>query len=98
VLVPKSVAWSDPGRLVGVGSRWAPGIPVVDPLDAAERDQGQYDVNRPIYAGDSAGMLVRADVWHSLQGMDPFDRNRGREKGFLPSARRFIGESYRCER
>ncbi len=71
VLVPKSVAWSDPGRLVGVGSRWAPGIPVVDPLDAAERDQGQYDVDRPIYAGDSAGMLVRADVWHSLQGMDP---------------------------
>ena len=71
VLVPKSVAWSDPGKLVGVGSRWAPGIPVVDPLDAAERDQGQYDVDRPIYAGDSAGMLVRADVWHSLQGMDP---------------------------
>ena len=71
VLVPKSVAWSDPGRLVGVGSRWAPGIPVVDPLDAAERDQGQYDVDRPIYAGDSAGMLVRADVWHRLHGMDP---------------------------
>ena len=71
VLVPKSVAWSDPGRLLGVGSRWAPGIPVVDPLDAAERDQGQYDVDRPIYAGDSAGMLVRADIWQSLHGMDP---------------------------
>jgi GT2 family glycosyltransferase len=71
VLVPKTVAWSDPGRLVGVGSRWAPGTPVVDPLEPNERDQGQYDEDRPIYAGDSAGMLVRADVWHALQGMDP---------------------------
>ncbi len=71
VLVPKTVAWSDPGRLVGVGSRWAPGSPVVDPLETTERDQGQYDVDRPVYAGDSAGMLVRADVWHALDGMDP---------------------------
>ena len=46
VLVPKTVAWPDPGRLVGVGNRWAPGTPVVDPLDPTERDQGQYDVDR----------------------------------------------------
>ena len=71
VLVPKTVAWSDPGRLVGVGSRWAPGSPVVDPLETTERDQGQYDVDRPVYAGDSAGMLIRTDVWHDLDGMDP---------------------------
>jgi GT2 family glycosyltransferase len=71
VLVPKTVAWSDPGRLVGVGSRWAPGTPVVDPLEPNEGDQGQYDVDRPVYAGDSAGMLVRADVWQALHGMDP---------------------------
>ena len=71
ILIPKTVAWSDSGRLVGVGNRWAPGTPVVDPLDAKERDQGQYDVDRPVYAGDSAGMLVRADLWHALGGMDP---------------------------
>ena len=71
ILVPKTVAWSDSGRLVGVGSRWAPGTPVVRPLDRYERDQGQFDVERPVYTGDSAGMLVRADVWHSLGGMDP---------------------------
>jgi GT2 family glycosyltransferase len=71
ILVPKTVAWSDSGRLVGVGNRWAPGSPVVDPLDAKERDQGQYDVDRPVYTGDSAGMLVRADLWHALDGMDP---------------------------
>ncbi len=71
VLVPKAVSWSDPTRLVGVGNRWSPGKPIVDPLDVAERDQGQYDIDRPVYAGDSAGMLVRADVWDSLDGMDP---------------------------
>ncbi len=71
ILIPKAVAWNDPGRLVAVGHRWAPGSPLVEPLDPGERDQGQYDVERPVYAGDSAGMLVRADVWESLGGLDP---------------------------
>ena len=71
VLVPKTVGWSDPARLVGIGYRWAPGTPVVDRLEPWERDQGQYDVDRPVYSGDSAGMLVRADTWHALSGMDP---------------------------
>lgn len=71
VLVPKTVSWSDPGRLVGVGNRWSPGKPIVEPLEASERDQGQYDLDRPVYAGDSAGMLVRADIWDSLGGIDP---------------------------
>lgn len=71
VLIPKAVAWSDPTRLVSVGNTWSPGKPIVHSLDAAELDQGQYDLDRPVYAGDSAGMLVRADVWESLGGMDP---------------------------
>jgi GT2 family glycosyltransferase len=70
VLVTKSVAWSDSGRLVGIGARWAPGVPVVERLEPRERDQGQYDVDRPVYAGNSAGMLVRVDTWHELAGMD----------------------------
>ncbi|HEX6886706.1 MAG TPA: glycosyltransferase, partial [Candidatus Nanopelagicales bacterium] len=71
VLVPKTVAWSDPGRLVGVGNRWAPGVPVVERLEPRERDQGQYDVDRAVHSGSSAGMLVRADAWARLGGMDP---------------------------
>jgi GT2 family glycosyltransferase len=71
VVVPKTVAWSDPNRLVGIGARWAPGTPVVDRLEPFERDQGQYDVDRPVYAGDSAGLLVRVDAWHALGGFDP---------------------------
>jgi GT2 family glycosyltransferase len=71
VLVPKSVAWSDPSRLVGIGNRWSPGTPLVERLEPRERDQGQYDVDRPVYSGNSAGMLVRADTWHALGGIDP---------------------------
>jgi GT2 family glycosyltransferase len=71
ILVPKTVAWSDGSRLVGIGNRWAPGTPVVEHLEPGERDQGQYDVERAVYAGDSAGMLVRADVWEALGGLDP---------------------------
>ena len=70
VLIPKTVGWSDPERLVGVGSLWAPGNPVVDRLEHSERDQGQYDVDREVYTGSSAGMLVRADVWHAQGGFD----------------------------
>ena len=70
VLVPKTVAWSDHHRLVGIGNRWAPGNPVVERLEPYERDQGQYDVDRPVYTGDSAGMLVRADAWDAQDGFD----------------------------
>jgi GT2 family glycosyltransferase len=70
VLIPKSVAWSDRTRLVGIGNMWAPGSPSVERLEPGERDQGQYDVDRPVYCGDTAGMLVRADSWHELAGLD----------------------------
>ncbi len=71
VLIPKTVAWSDRARLVGIGNMWAPGTPVVERLEPGERDQGQYDVDRPVYGGETAGMLVRADTWHALGGLDP---------------------------
>lgn len=70
IVAPKAVAWSDPAILVGIGHRWAPGTPVVERLEIRERDQGQFDFDRAVYAADSAGMLVRADVWHALGGMD----------------------------
>lgn len=71
VLIPKSVAWSDRARLVGIGNMWAPGTPVVERLEPREQDQGQHDVDRPVYCGETAGMLVRADTWHALEGLDP---------------------------
>lgn len=70
VLIPKSVDWTDPGLLVGVGHPWAPGKPVVEVVDAGEPDQGQYDFEVPAHSGDSACMLVRADTWAALDGFD----------------------------
>lgn len=70
VIVPKTVAWLDSGRLVGIGNRWSPGVPVVEHLEPGEVDQGQHDTDRAVYTGSSAGMLVRADTWDALGGMD----------------------------
>lgn len=70
VLVPKTVAWADHGRLVGIGNRWSPGTPTVESLEPRERDQGQHDVDRDVYSGSSAGLLIRADDWHRLGGFD----------------------------
>lgn len=67
---PKAVAWSDPEVLVSIGHLWAPGTPVVEKLEPRERDQGQYDVDRPVYALDTAGVLVRASTWQDLDGLD----------------------------
>ncbi len=69
VLVPKSVGWSDSSRLMGIGNRWAPGHPVVERLEPGERDQGQYDTERTVFSGDSAGMLVSMTAWQRLSGM-----------------------------
>lgn len=58
-------------RLIDVGlstSRWAERLTLID---ADELDQGQYDGRSDTFAVNSAGMLVRRDVWEQLQGFDP---------------------------
>lgn len=55
----------DVGLTTDLGGRRETGI------DRGEHDQGQYDDNRDVLAVDSAGMLVRRDVWDHLQGFDP---------------------------
>ncbi|BBE22086.1 hypothetical protein MN0502_09690 [Arthrobacter sp. MN05-02] len=67
----KQVAWDDRRELVDVGlsiSRWAERLTLID-LD--EHDQGQYDARSDVFAVNSAGMLVRRDVWDTLGGFDP---------------------------
>lgn len=87
-LVPKSVGWTDPTLLVGIGHMWAPGTPVVQRLEAQERDQGQYDFDRPVYAATSGGMLVQVDAWRMLGG---FDRYAGIWAGPADFCRRVWG-------
>jgi len=68
---PKLRGWHDRNHLLevgisiaGNGARWTG-------LERRERDQGQHDGAPEVLSVSSAGMLVRADVWHELGGFDP---------------------------
>lgn len=67
----KQLDWHSERRLIDVGlstSRWAERLTLID---ADELDQGQYDGRSDTFAVNSAGMLVRRDVWEDLRGFDP---------------------------
>ncbi|MFP5311499.1 MAG: glycosyltransferase family 2 protein, partial [Actinomycetes bacterium] len=67
----KQLDWHSPRKLIDVGlstSRWAERLTLID---ADEMDQGQYDGRTDTFAVNSAGMLVRRDVWEQLDGFDP---------------------------
>jgi GT2 family glycosyltransferase len=67
----KQLDWDATRRLVDVGlstSRWAERLTLIE---ADELDQGQYDGRSDTFAVNSAGMLVRRDVWEHLKGFDP---------------------------
>nr|WP_307360710.1 glycosyltransferase [Pseudarthrobacter niigatensis] len=67
----KQLDWHSPRKLMDVGlstSRWAERLTLID---ADEMDQGQYDGRTDTFAVNSAGMLVRRDVWEQLGGFDP---------------------------
>ncbi|WP_427173943.1 glycosyltransferase family 2 protein [Arthrobacter sp. 92] len=67
----KQLDWNSSRRLIDVGlstSRWAERLTLIE---ADELDQGQYDGRSDTFAVNSAGMLVRRDVWEELGGFDP---------------------------
>jgi GT2 family glycosyltransferase len=67
----KQLDWNATRRLMDVGlstSRWAERLTLID---ADELDQGQYNGRSDTFAVNSAGMLVRRDVWEELGGFDP---------------------------
>jgi GT2 family glycosyltransferase len=67
----KQLDWAANRRLIDVGlstSRWAERLTLIE---ADELDQGQYDGRSDTFAVNSAGMLVRRDVWEALGGFDP---------------------------
>lgn len=67
----KQLDWHADRRLVDVGlsiSRWAERLTL---MEADELDQGQYDGRTDTFAVNSAGMLIRRDVWDQLGGFDP---------------------------
>nr|WP_269204992.1 glycosyltransferase [Motilibacter aurantiacus] len=71
VLGPKLLDWRSPRRLLEVGVTIAGSGRLETGLDRAEVDQGQRDGLRDVLAVNTAGMLVRADAWHELGGLEP---------------------------
>ncbi|GAB3258015.1 hypothetical protein GCM10027562_20470 [Arthrobacter pigmenti] len=67
----KQLEWDEPRKLVDAGlstSGWAERLSLID---VDELDQGQYDGRSDMFAVNSAGMLVRRDVFETLGGFDP---------------------------
>ncbi|MFT4135098.1 glycosyltransferase [Microbacterium sp.] len=70
IAAPKLVRWNDPGRLVSLGvsvTRFGRTVRLGD----GELDQGQHDATPDVLGADVRGLLVRADAWRALDGLDP---------------------------
>ncbi len=70
VAAPKLVDWDDIGRIRSLGvtmTRFGRAVERVE----GERDQGQHDSDEDVLGADVRGLLVRADAWRDLDGLDP---------------------------
>jgi len=79
VVGPKLLDWDDPRLLQSVGfgmDRCGEPVSVVEP---GEMDQQQHDVRRDVFMVPSACMLVRADLFRSLEGFDHHLRLHGED-------------------
>ncbi|MFV0374954.1 glycosyltransferase [Microbacterium sp.] len=70
IAAPKLVRWDDRSRIVSFGVTMTRGGRAAV-LAAGELDQGQHDGNEDVLGADVRGLLVRADVWRALAGLDP---------------------------
>jgi GT2 family glycosyltransferase len=68
---PKVLGWYDQRLLLEVGVTIARSGRRETLLERREEDQGQHDGTRDVLAVNTAGMLVRRDVWDELGGLDP---------------------------
>ncbi|MBU4466261.1 MAG: glycosyltransferase [Actinobacteria bacterium] len=70
IVAPKLVQWDDRAEIVSLGVSMTPFGRTVGLADG-ELDQGQHDGDSDVLSADVRGMLVRADAWRSLSGLDP---------------------------
>ncbi|MCR2785233.1 MULTISPECIES: glycosyltransferase [unclassified Microbacterium] len=66
---PKLVRWDDRGEIVSLGVSMTTLGRTVGLADG-ELDQGQHDAGQDVLAADVRGVLVRAEVWRHLRGLD----------------------------
>ncbi|PYG99308.1 glycosyl transferase [Arthrobacter stackebrandtii] len=83
----KQLDWDNHRRLVDVGlwaDKWFDRFTLVG-ID--EQDQGQYDDHADMFAVNTAGMLVRRDVFEKLGGFDPALPGTGDDLDFCARVR-----------
>jgi GT2 family glycosyltransferase len=69
-VAPKLVRWDDRPEIVSLGvsmTRFGRTVGLAD----GELDQGQHDALEDVMGADARGVLVRADAWRDLGGLDP---------------------------
>jgi GT2 family glycosyltransferase len=71
VLGPKVRDWADRQVILEAGVTIDTAGRRITGVEPREVDQGQHDGDRDDMAVSSAGMLIRRDVWDSLDGFDP---------------------------
>jgi len=71
VVGPKIREWPSLRRILEVGRTITGTGSLETGLEPGEPDAGQYDWPRDVLAVNTAGMLVRRDVWDELGGFDP---------------------------
>ena len=79
IVGPKLVEWEDARQLQSVGcgvDRCGEIVPAVEP---GEIDQQQHDGRRDVFMVPSACMLIRADLFRTLEGFDPHLRLHGED-------------------
>ncbi|MBN9154236.1 MAG: glycosyltransferase [Microbacterium sp.] len=70
IAAPKLVRWDDRTEIVSLGvsmTRFGATIGLAD----GQFDQGQHDTTDDVLGSDVRGILVRADAWRALEGLDP---------------------------
>jgi GT2 family glycosyltransferase len=70
IVSPKLVDWDHPDRLQAVGQSVDKTGVVADLVDIGELDQEQHDSVRDVFCAPGGCVLVRADLFASMQGFD----------------------------
>lgn len=71
IVGPKIREWPSLRRLLEVGLTVTGTGTRVTGMEAGEPDAGQHDRPSTVLAVNTAGMLIRRDVWDELDGLDP---------------------------
>lgn len=67
----KQIEWGRPRHLMDVGLTVSGAAEPLSLVEPGELDQGQYNARTDVFAVSAPGLLIRADVWTRLGGIDP---------------------------